>query len=359
MNVKKHIRVLGCLSLLVLIFPTTSFAETATTTYSYSNWQTYRDGSDESRSTRRDRIRGYRQQSSELQQKITTLGSSVVQAVPVPVLFGVTLNNISPNFGDPRDGGARTHEGEDIMAVKGTPIVSPTPSVVLRTGTGTSEGNYVYTANPGGETFVYMHLDKIGEGIVAGQVLAKGDLLGYVGNTGNASGGAAHLHFEIHDSNNNPVDPYPRLSVELTLQEKITDLFSLLTKTSDAAALSQLLVANFRSTFVSAQSQGILLPSQITAVLGTVNIPVASTGKVVITRNLYRGITGEDVRGLQRLLNANGFVVSSTGAGSVGNETTYFGSATEAAVIRFQIAKGITPVAGYVGPITRAALATL
>ena len=56
----------------------------------------------------------------------------------MPILFGVSVKNISPNFGDPRDGGARTHEGEDIMAVKGTPIISPTNAVVIRAGTGGS-----------------------------------------------------------------------------------------------------------------------------------------------------------------------------------------------------------------------------
>ncbi len=71
------------------------------------------------------------------------------------------------------------------------------------------------------------------------------------------------------------------------------------------------------------------------------------------------GITGDDVYGLQVWLNHNGFVVSQSGAGSLGQETRYFGSATQAAVMRFQIAHNITPVAGYVGSITRGILATL
>jgi len=77
-----------------------------------------------------------------------------------------------------------------------------------------------------------------------------------------------------------------------------------------------------------------------------------------LAHNLYRGISGEDVRTLQKLLNTNGYAVASTGLGSLGNETIYFGSATEAAVIRFQIARGISPAVGYVGPLTRAALAS-
>ncbi len=348
------------LSLLISLTPIASFATTTSaTSTNYYNYYSYtRDGSDESWSTRRERIRSYRQQSSELQQKISALGSTIVQSVPIPVLFGVNVSNLSPNFGDPRDGGARTHEGEDIMAVKGTPIISPTAAVVIRTGMGTSEGNYVYTANPGGETFVYMHLDKIGEGVVAGLLLAKGDLIGYVGNTGNASGGAAHLHFEIHDSSNTPINPFPRLTSELTLQEKMTYLSGVFAKASDQGGLSQLLVANFHNTFASALVQNIGLPTQISIVLG-VRQPVPVAGKTIFTRNLYQGLVGEDVRSLQKLLNANGFIVAVSGAGSPGSETAYFGPATLAAVIRFQVAKGITPVAGYVGPITRAALALL
>jgi len=63
--------------------------------------------------------------SSETQQKISALPTTADPNVTMPVLFGVSVNDISPNFGDPRSGG-RTHEGEDIMATKGTPIVSPT-----------------------------------------------------------------------------------------------------------------------------------------------------------------------------------------------------------------------------------------
>jgi hypothetical protein len=73
----------------------------------------------------------------------------------------------------------------------------------------------------------------------------------------------------------------------------------------------------------------------------------------VFNRDLELGAVGEDVRQLQKFLNSNGFVVATNGAGSAGNETTYFGPATQAALIRFQIAKGITPASGYFGPITR------
>lgn len=71
------------------------------------------------------------------------------------------------------------------------------------------------------------------------------------------------------------------------------------------------------------------------------------------TRSLTLGSTGTDVKNLQIFLNAKGFTVSTIGAGSKGQETTYFGPATKMAVIKFQLANSITPAVGYFGPVTR------
>ncbi len=71
------------------------------------------------------------------------------------------------------------------------------------------------------------------------------------------------------------------------------------------------------------------------------------------TRNLSVGMTGEDVKELQQYLNNNGFPLAQTGVGSLGNETNYFGSLTQQALINFQRANNINPAVGYFGPITR------
>ncbi len=79
-----------------------------------------------------------------------------------------------------------------------------------------------------------------------------------------------------------------------------------------------------------------------------------TTGGYTFTRNLTLGSTGADVKALQQFLNAKGFQVAATGAGSPGNETSYFGGLTKAALAKFQAANGISPAVGYFGPITRA-----
>ncbi|MCF7816079.1 MAG: chitobiase/beta-hexosaminidase C-terminal domain-containing protein [Candidatus Pacebacteria bacterium] len=88
---------------------------------------------------------------------------------------------------------------------------------------------------------------------------------------------------------------------------------------------------------------------------------VSSATTLTLNRNLILGDEGEDVRSLQKFLNAQGFIVALSGLGSVGNETTYFGAATKAAVIKYQNAHAVdilTPAGlisgtGYVGPSTR------
>ncbi|HYD93214.1 MAG TPA: M23 family metallopeptidase [Candidatus Paceibacterota bacterium] len=183
----------------------------------YAARDTDDEDEDDDRSSRRRGI------SSSVQRKINQLGDDAVENLPIPILLGVTRNSLTRNFGDPRDGGSRSHEGLDIMASRGAYIVSPTDAVVIRTGKSSSAGTYVYTANPGDETFVYMHLDDIADGIKVGTVLKPGDLIGYVGNTGNAAGGPPHLHFEIRDGRR-AEDPYPRLTGSFANKDLIRSL---------------------------------------------------------------------------------------------------------------------------------------
>lgn len=87
--------------------------------------------------------------------------------------------------------------------------------------------------------------------------------------------------------------------------------------------------------------------------------PLGSDPLSVPARDLKFGMRHEDVRALQRLLNATGYTVTASGGGSPGNETAYFGPATRAALIKFQREHKITPAAGYFGPKTRAVFLSL
>lgn len=90
--------------------------------------------------------------------------------------------------------------------------------------------------------------------------------------------------------------------------------------------------------------------------LGQGNAP-QEENNYVFQRNLRVGMTGEDVRELQKYLNRNNFIIAVTGPGSLRNETTYFGYATKAALVKFQTAYagelGITKGTGYFGQLTR------
>jgi len=115
-------------------------------------------------------------------------------------------------------------------------------------------------------------------------------------------------------------------------------------------------------TTAELQAQIAALLAQITALqaqLGGSTTTGGTTTTYNFTRDLTLGSTGEDVRALQQYLNAKGYVVAASGAGSVGNESTYFGALTKTALAKFQAANGISPTAGYFGAITRAKIASM
>jgi hypothetical protein len=113
-------------------------------------------------------------------------------------------------------------------------------------------------------------------------------------------------------------------------------------------AINNIITQN-KSLFLEAISKGIVLPPYILNLLG---VP-ADTPSIPSVRDLALNSVGDDVLLLQKLLNSQGFLISETGQGSVGNETKYFGTLTQQALIRYQNAKGISPASGYFGALTR------
>jgi peptidoglycan LD-endopeptidase LytH len=118
---------------------------------------------------------------------------------------------ILDNFGDPRPGG-RIHEGTDIMATLGQEVyavVDGTLGFQVIDGTPGSElsGNAWRLTVAGGKTYyVYMHLSAFATGLQNGSVVYQGQLIGYVGDTGNPGPGNYHLHFELHPNGGTAVN---------------------------------------------------------------------------------------------------------------------------------------------------------
>ena len=111
----------------------------------------------------------------------------------------------------PRFGPAwRLHEGTDIFAAAGTPVRSPTEGTV-RLVTGGLGGITVYVVEPNGTYYYLAHLGGRAPGLVEGASVTTGQVVGFVGTSGNAQGTPPHLHFEVHPNGGGPIDPKPVL----------------------------------------------------------------------------------------------------------------------------------------------------
>ncbi len=118
-------------------------------------------------------------------------------------------NTILSHFGGPRDGGARRHAGIDIGAPRGTLVRAPVDARVITSRNGGRGGHTVVLLDINERIqFVFTHLDS--RAVRSGQYVLSGQQIGTVGNTGNASGGIPHLHFEVHDFAG-PINPCPLL----------------------------------------------------------------------------------------------------------------------------------------------------
>lgn len=135
----------------------------------------------------------------------------------VPVA-GVALDRIPDTFGAAR--GARRHGALDIMAPRGTPVLSADDGRILRLGTNALGGITIYATDASERlVYYYAHLDRYAGGVTAGMRLARGDTIGFVGTTGNAPPNAPHLHFQVMVPvpgrkywEGEPVDPRPYLT---------------------------------------------------------------------------------------------------------------------------------------------------
>lgn len=141
-------------------------------------------------------------------------GLSAVLDVPVQ---GITRSRLRDTYAEAR--GGRVHEALDIPAGTGTPVLSAADGRVLKLFTSKPGGLMVYAADASDRfVILYGHLDRYADGLREGMRLERGQVVGYVGTTGNASTGAPHLHFAILRGRPSvrwwdgvPVNPYPLL----------------------------------------------------------------------------------------------------------------------------------------------------
>lgn len=118
------------------------------------------------------------------------------------------MQNLISFWGAQRDGGVRSHEGIDIKAPRGTPVVAVDNGFITQTGTNNLGGKIVFLSASGSPySIYYAHLDS--QLVSVGQRVLRGDTLGLVGNTGNAITTAPHLHFGIYTRGSGAVNPLP------------------------------------------------------------------------------------------------------------------------------------------------------
>ena len=106
--------------------------------------------------------------------------------------------DLTDTFSDERGGGARLHEAIDIMADAGTPVIAAAPGTVERLFKSDAGGNTIYVRSNDGKTiYYYAHLQEYAQGLREGQKIRRGQRIGAVGSSGNASPEAPHLHFAV------------------------------------------------------------------------------------------------------------------------------------------------------------------
>ena len=132
---------------------------------------------------------------------------------------GIATTRLDDSFDQPRDGGARVHRAIDIMAPKGSAVLSVQDGRILRLSKSEKGGITVYATDLE-EQFVYYyaHLDRYHDKVYSGKPVLRGDTLGFVGTTGNAPKDLPHLHFQVMRMPadrkfwaGEPINPYPLL----------------------------------------------------------------------------------------------------------------------------------------------------
>ncbi|HXG89545.1 MAG TPA: peptidoglycan DD-metalloendopeptidase family protein [Vicinamibacterales bacterium] len=135
---------------------------------------------------------------------------------PLIPVAGIEAKHLASTFEQARGGGSRVHEAMDILAPKGTPVFAVVEGKVAKLFTSAAGGLTIYQYDPTEKyCYYYAHLDRYAPGLVEGQQVSRGQVVGYVGVTGNAPPDTPHLHFAIFKLGadkkwwkGDPIDPF-------------------------------------------------------------------------------------------------------------------------------------------------------
>jgi murein DD-endopeptidase MepM/ murein hydrolase activator NlpD len=149
--------------------------------------------------------------------ELATLASELI--IPVQ---GIVARDLHDSYTEPRGGGSRSHQALDIPAPRNTPILAAANGRILRKFSSKDGGNMIY-ATDATEKFIlmYAHLDHYAADLVDGMAVRQGQVIGYVGTTGNAPPDLPHLHFALARASDirdwwkgTPINPFPLLAAK-------------------------------------------------------------------------------------------------------------------------------------------------
>jgi peptidoglycan LD-endopeptidase LytH len=131
-------------------------------------------------------------------------------------LDGVTVESMRGGFDEKRDAGARPHEAVDLLAPRNTPVHAADDGTIAKLFVSKAGGNTIYQFDPSQRfCYYYAHLERYADGLLDGAQVSRGDVIGFVGTSGNAPANTPHLHFAIfeltperHWWQGTPIDPY-------------------------------------------------------------------------------------------------------------------------------------------------------